>query len=158
MLDQLRNFVRGLKSPEPERRFGDDDRRLALAALLVHCTAIDGTVSEAEGAKLRDVLGRTFGLAGSDLQALIDEAIAADEEAVDLYRFTSVLKRQMTEADRIKVVESLWEIVFVDGRSHEFEENLVWRVAELLSVDRRDRVATKRVVAENRLREQHDKS
>jgi uncharacterized tellurite resistance protein B-like protein len=45
-------------------------------------------------------------------------------------------------------VENLWEIVFADGASHEFEENLVWRVAELLGVSRQDRIAKKRAVAE----------
>ena len=42
----------------------------------------------------------------------------------------------MSEEERIRVVENLWEIVFADGESHEFEENLVWRVAELLGVNR----------------------
>jgi len=149
MIEALRKFVRGFAAPEPKRRFGDDDHRLALAALLVHCMAIDGAVSEAESAKLRDLLGRTFGLAGDDLRGLIAEAIAAEREAVDLYRFTSVLKRQMSEAERIRVVENLWEIVFADGGSHEFEENLVWRVSELLAVNRHDRIASKREAAEN---------
>ena len=34
--------------------------------------------------------------------------------------------------------------------SHEFEENLIWRVAELLGVSPRDRIAMKRLVAENK--------
>jgi uncharacterized tellurite resistance protein B-like protein len=153
MMDALRKFVRTFGASEPRRRFGDDDQRLALAALLVHCMSVDGSVSEAERAKLRDMLGRTFGLEGEDLQGLIDDAIAAEQEAVDLYRFTSVLKRQMNEAERVRVVENLWEIVFADGTSHEFEENLVWRVSELLAVNRHDRIASKREAAESRLGE-----
>ena len=147
MLDALRKFVRKLGGAEPERHFGEDDQRLALAALLVHVMTVDGAVSESERAKLRDLLGRTFGLRGDDLERLIADAIAAEHDAVDLYRFTSVLKRQMSEADRIRVVENLWEIVFADGCSHEFEENLVWRVSELLAVARHDRIAGKRSAA-----------
>ena len=78
------------------------------------------------------------------------EAEAHEQEAVDLYRFTSVLKRHMSEDARIRVIENLWEMVFADGASHEFEENLVWRVAELLGVSPRDRIAMKRLVAENK--------
>jgi uncharacterized tellurite resistance protein B-like protein len=143
MIDALRNFVRRLGAAEPERHFGEDDQRLALAALLVHCMAIDGAVSQAERAKLEDLLGRTFGLSAPDLEVLIGDAVTAEQEAVDLYRFTSVLKRQMSETDRIRVVENLWEIVFSDGKSHELEENLVWRIAELLGVNRQDRIARK---------------
>ena len=49
---------------------------------------------------------------------------AAESEAVDLYRFTSVLKNRMSEDERIRVIENLWEIAYADGTSHEFEENL----------------------------------
>ena len=149
MIEALRSFLHRLG--EPEVHFGDDDARLALAALLVHCTGIDGSVSEAEQAALRATLARTFKLPDSDLDTLISDAVAAEREAVDLYRFTSVLKRQMSEAERIRVVESLWEIVFADGERHEFEDNLVWRVAELLGVSSRDRIARRRQVAENKL-------
>ncbi len=48
------------------------------------------------------------------------------------------------------MVEQLWEIVFADGKVHEFEENLVWRVAELLGVARHDRLAMKFAVAKRR--------
>ena len=63
-----------------------------------------------------------------------------DKEAVDLYGFTSVLKRELDEAGRIEIIEMMWKLVFADGEIHEFEDNLVWRVAELLGVSRRDRI------------------
>jgi uncharacterized tellurite resistance protein B-like protein len=150
MLDALRNFIRALGRAEKKHHLGEDDSRLALAALLVHCMAIDGKISDAERGKLRAVLQRNFGLSDADLDTLVDDAVAAEREAVDLYRFTSVLKRQMPEEERIQVVENLWEIAYSDGKSHEFEENLVWRVSELLGVHSRDRMARKRSVAENK--------
>ena len=147
MFDALKKLF-GAPS-RPERHFGDDDARLALAALLVHCVGVDGVTSDPEQARLKDVLARTFKLPADDLQLLISDAMVAEREAVDLYRFTSVLKRGMSETDRVRVVEDLWEIVFADGKSHEFEENLVWRVAELLGVNRQDRIARKRSAREN---------
>ena len=156
MLDALRDLFRRMSGPEEARHFSEDDSRLALAALLFHAMAIDGVVSPAERKKLEDLLGQKFALSGRDLQTLIEDAIAAEHEAVDLYRFTSVLKRQMDEEQRIRVVESLWEIAYADGKSHEFEENLVWRVAELLAVNPRDRIARKRAVAENKSAETGD--
>lgn len=148
MLDLFRSLIRKIETPEPH--FGDDDARLAVAALLVHCSGIDGSVSLAERVTLRELLQRAFGLPQEQLDLLIADAIAAEQDAVDLYRFTSVLKRQMSEAERIRVVESLWELVYADGVSHEFEENLVWRVAELLGVSSRDRIATKRAATERK--------
>jgi uncharacterized tellurite resistance protein B-like protein len=150
MLDALRGFIRRLGAEEESRHFSADDARLALAALLVHSVAIDGVVSDEERVKLRELLARNFGLSGDDLDQLVEDAMAADNEAVDLYCFTSVLKRHMNEDARIRVIENLWEMAFADGASHEFEENLVWRVAELLGVSPRDRIAMKRLVAENK--------
>ncbi len=157
MLDALRDFVRRLGGADEDRHVSADDSRLALAALLVRCTAIDGTVSAEERATLRDILMRHFTLSDTDLDTLIEDAIQAEHEAVDLYRFTSVLKRQMSEAERIEAIELLWEIVYADGKSHEFEENLVWRVAELMGVNSRDRIARKHAVAENKRSKMQDK-
>lgn len=148
MFAALRDFFESIGG-ESQPRFQPDDTRLALAALLVHSVAIDGVTSEAERVKLRELLSRHYGVDGEELELLIRQATAAEREAVDLYRFTSVLKGGLTKEQRIGVVEDLWEIVFADGKSHEFEENLVWRVAELLGVDRRERIAAKHHVAQS---------
>jgi len=147
MFNALRDFVRQIGQKPEAHHFSDDDKRLALAALLVHCSAIDGVIDDVERDKLRVLLTDEFGLAGDELDMLVSDAIAADKEAVDLYRFTSVLTRNLAAEDRVQVVENLWEIVFSDGKVHEFEENLVWRVAELLGVARHDRLAAKFAVA-----------
>lgn len=156
MLDILRDFVRRLGSDNEDRHLPADDSRLALAALLVRCMAIDGTVSEDERRMLRSLLMRHYTLSDTDVDTLIEDATQAEHEAVDLYRFTSVLKRQLSEAERIRVIEQLWEVAFADGKAHEFEENLVWRVAELMGVHRRDRIARKAAVAQNRAADSGD--
>jgi uncharacterized tellurite resistance protein B-like protein len=42
----------------------------------------------------------------------------------------------------------MWELVYADGRVSEFEDNVVWRAADLLGVSSRDRIDLKRRVAE----------
>ena len=42
----------------------------------------------------------------------------------------------------------MWELVFADGKVHEFEDNLVWRVAELLGVSSQARIRLKQAVRE----------
>ncbi len=44
------------------------------------------------------------------------------------------------------VVEMMWEMGFADGRISEFEDNTVWRVAELLGVSPRERIEIKKRV------------
>ena len=149
MLKALRSFFESL-APSSRPDFEATDPRVAAAALLVHAVAVDGVVSERERRVLLDVLGRRFSLGEADAAALLDEAKARDDEAVDLYGFTSRMKRELDQDGRRRVVEMLWEVVYADGTVHEFEDNLVWRVAELLGVSREDRIAKKRAAAENR--------
>ena len=64
----------------------------------------------------------------------------AEHEAVYLYNFTSDLNRALDDDGRRRIVEMLWEVIYADGRLNEFEDNLVWRVADLLHVSSRDRI------------------
>jgi uncharacterized tellurite resistance protein B-like protein len=146
MLDAIKQFIADLTGmPEP-RQFGDDDYRLAAAALLVHAIAIDGNVSSEERTKLHQLLRDRFGLDDADADRLAAAAEAADNEAVDLYGFTSILMRRLDAAGRERIVEMMWELVFVDGTVHEFEENLIWRVAELLGISTQTRIRLKQAV------------
>ena len=146
MLDAIRQFIADLTGMPEARRFGDDDYRLAAAALLLHATAIDGIVSAEERAKLHDLLKLRFDLDDSDAVQLATAAEAAVNEAVDLYGFTSILARRLDEAGRERIVEMMWELVFADGTVHEFEDNLIWRVAELLGVPSQTRIRLKQAV------------
>jgi uncharacterized tellurite resistance protein B-like protein len=116
------------------------DERLATAALLVHTIAVDGEVKHKEHTVLRDALTRHFDLTRGQADDLIERARERDNEAVDLYGFTSILKRSLEPIGRERVIEMMWEIVYADGGVHEFEDNMVWRVAELLGVSARDRI------------------
>ena len=148
MLDSLKNFITDLTGGEKHpARFEENDYRLAAAALLIHASTIDGAMQESERDKLRAVLKDRFALDDRATDELIDVGTLAENEAVDLYRFTSLISRSLDEQGRLGIVEMMWEVVFVDGRVNEFEDNLMWRVADLLGVSSRDRIALRRQVA-----------
>src|SRR5262245_26708451 len=148
MLDSLRNLVSeltgGVKHPA---RFEENDYRLAAAALLIHASTIDGNMTSAERGKLRDLLKSRFALDDAATEELVDLGTLAEHEAVDLYHFTSLINRSLDDQGRLGIVEMMWEIVFADGRATEFEDNLMWRVADLLNVSSRDRIALRQRVA-----------
>lgn len=148
MLDSLRNFFADLADGHrPDGRFEANDYRLAAAALLVHATAIDGSVSEVERRKLHDLLQGRFTLDEAGTAELIAKATEADREAIDLYHFTSLINRTCDLQNRLRIVEMMWEVVFADGRATEFEENLLWRVSDLLGISANDRIALRQRVA-----------
>lgn len=150
MLDIITRFVQDVTSaPEPEAVLRDR-KQLAEAALMYHVIAVDGVINDEEKHRLAEVLVEHFDLGKRDVQELISEARIAEQEAIDLYKFTSVLKNELEEQERISIIENLWEMVFADGVIHELEDNVVWRIAELLAVDARDRMALKKRVWQRR--------
>lgn len=112
--------------------------KLAVAALLVHLAAIDGEVTPAERKALRGVLMDYYALDEDEVEKLVEEAHHHDSEAVDFYRFTSALAALPNE-EKLEIIRMMWQVVFVDKKNHELEDNMVWRVAELIHVSSRDR-------------------
>jgi len=148
MFSALKRFLRGAVTGESgELVFAEDDHRLAAAALLVHVISVDGVVDDAERAALTEVLRANYQLTPEMTEDLVKAATRRDNEAVDLYGFTSVLKRSLDLEGRLKIIEMMWELVYADGVVHEFEDNTIWRVAELLGISSRDRLALRRKVA-----------
>ena len=150
MLQSFKRFFSDLAGGEKDQnRFEDSDYRLAAAALLIHAAMIDGAMSEAERTRLVGVLMLRFGLDEAAAQELVTEATQAEQQAVDLYRFTSLLNRSLDDTGRQQIVEMMWQIAHADGRVTEFEDNLIWRAADLLHVSSQARIALRQRVAES---------
>ncbi len=148
MLAELKEFLSELiDGQKPQDQFAETDYRRAAAALMVHVATLDGDLDETRRGKLHAILEAQYGLDAAATDELIAEATQDDREAVDFYRFTSLLMRALDEAGRLRVVEMLWEMVYADGSVTEFEQNVMWRVADLLAVSSRDRIALRERVA-----------
>ena len=150
MLDGLRQFIADVVSPTAHgnRAFDDTGYRLAATALLVHVISLDGEPTELEKRKLHTLIESSFGLDRGTADQLIASATLVEGEAVDLYHFTSVIMRSVNEEGRLRIVEMMWELVYADGQVSEFEDNVVWRAADLLGISSRDRIDLKHRVAE----------
>jgi uncharacterized tellurite resistance protein B-like protein len=141
MLETLQRFFR---RPEPAAL--NHDPKLAVAALLVHLAAVDGTVSPEEKSALRGVLQDYYGLSETEVETLVAEATRHDSESVDFYRFTSAIS-SLPEDEKIEIIRMMWTVVFADKKNHEMEDNMVWRIAELIHVSARDRTMLRNQMA-----------
>jgi uncharacterized tellurite resistance protein B-like protein len=134
-------------------QFENQRCRLATAALLIRIATVDGEMSKAKLGKLHEVLKSGFELDDLTAALLIDDAAAADRSAIDLYHFTRQLNAVLDEEGRREIVRMMWQIVLVEGHANEFENNIVWRVADLLAVPSRQRIELrKRIAAEGAAR------
>jgi uncharacterized tellurite resistance protein B-like protein len=123
---------------KPETALSSHDPKLAVAVLLVHLAAVDGQMKDAERKAIKGALMDHYELDEGAVDKLIREAALRDAEAVDFYKFTSGLT-QLEMDDRIEIIRMMWMVVFADKKNHELEDNMVWRIAELIGVSSRDR-------------------
>jgi uncharacterized tellurite resistance protein B-like protein len=148
LFDAIKNFVADLASGEKQAgSLADHDFRVATAALLVHAATIDGDMSEMERNKLQSLLKQRFELDNAAASVLIEEGVAADDKAVDLYHFTHLLNDRLDDNDRLRMVEMMWTVAYADAAVSDFENNLIWRVADLLGVSSTERIALRQRVA-----------
>jgi len=131
---------------KPETEIPANDPKLAVAALLVHLAAVDGQMSEDERAVIKQGLAHAYDMDEAEVEELIREASVRDAEAVDFYRFTSVLTSLELE-EKLDIIAMMWRVVFTDKANHELEDNMVWRVAELIGVSSRDRTVLRSRIA-----------
>jgi uncharacterized tellurite resistance protein B-like protein len=152
MFDGLRQFISDIVSSDADRdrAFDDTGYRLAATALLIHVVSLDGEPTAVEKRKLHSLIETRFGLDPGTADRLIASATRVEGEAVDLYHFTSVIMRSVNEEGRLGIVEMMWEMIYADGQVSEFEDNVVWRAADLLGISSRDRIDLKHRVAERR--------
>jgi uncharacterized tellurite resistance protein B-like protein len=114
--------------------------QLAIAALLVRLATVESEMSVVRENKLRDVLKSGLGLDDPTAAQLVDDAIAADRDAVDLYRFTRQLNATLDDEGRRRVIRMMWDVVQVGKCVSDYENNIIWRIADLLGVPSRQRI------------------
>ena len=62
------------------------------------------------------------------------KAQQAVHQSVELYGITRVLKDHLNHEERLELMEMLWQVIYADGFVHDYEANLVRRVAGLLYI------------------------
>ena len=147
MFERVLAFLKEIPVGGSAGHAGDDDPRIAASALLYHVMNADGVRQDSEWERFKAILSENYAVSGSSLDQLARAGEEADNEAIDLYAFTSVLKRHLDVDARKAFIGMMWDIVYADGELHELEDNIVWRVAELIGVERRDRVEARRRAA-----------
>ncbi len=146
MFENLKTFFAGISDQNKETSFDQNDQRLATAALLAHAMVADGVMRDVERDAVSACLTQHYDLSEEELEILIAEGKKADSKSVDFYSFTSILRRDLDREGREKIVEMLWHVILADGVIHELEDNVVWRVAELLGIESRERILLRQKV------------
>lgn len=148
MINRIKAFLAnsGAAGSAPEER--SDALQLAAAALLIEAARLDSGIKPVEHAVVARLVRERFGLSAEEASSLLEAAEGAVERSNQLFGFTQVVNDRFAYEERVGMIEMLWEVCYADGRLHDFEANLLRRIAGLLHVSDADSgAARKRVLA-----------
>lgn len=145
MLDHIRKFFDEKLLPTADADPGTREREIqrATAALLIELARSDFDEDPMERALIIAMLRDTFDLDDAVIDELMALAGAATEDAHDVYQFTQLVNEHYEYADKIRLVENLWEVAYADGRLDRYEEQFIRKVSGLLHVPNSDFVKAK---------------
>ena len=145
MLSAIKNYFEKNISTEANGDL-EHELKLATAALLIEMMYQDDQVHEKETDAAKKALTEKFGLTEDEYHALFSLAEQEVKEAIDYHQFTSLIAREFTQAQKIKVVELLWSVAYADSHLDSMEEHMVRKIADLIYVSHKDFMKTKHKV------------
>ena len=106
---------------------------IKIAALLIHAAKIDENYSIEEEEIIKQTLIK-IGADDKNIVSLIQKAKEIEENSNQILDFTREIKA-IDEKDKLKIIETLWRIIYSNNDMDIFEANLMRRLAGLLYID-----------------------
>lgn len=117
--------------------------QIATAALLLEVMRMDDRIADEERSAIATALRQQFGLDTAQLDTLIALAEQEASQATGYYQFTSLINKSCDAAQKIRIVENLWQVALADGHLDAHELHLMRKIADLLYIGHGDYVAAK---------------
>ena len=111
----------------------NNDFETKICALLIHAAKIDENYTEKEEEIIKKTLSE-LGLEKENISKTIEEAKIIEKNANQILDFTKEVKN-LSNHDKIKIIESLWSIIYSNKEADIYETNLMRRLAGLLYID-----------------------
>ena len=109
------------------------DNLIKIAALLIHAAKIDENYSHKEEQIIKKAL-LELGANEKDIDKVIKDALQLEEDSNQILDFTKEVK-SLDDKEKIKILETLWRIIYSNNEADVYESNLMRRLAGLLYID-----------------------
>ena len=111
----------------------NNDSLSKIASLLIHAAKIDESYTKEE----KEIIKKTLlelGAQSTSLERIMADATIIEENSNQILDFTREVK-SIPESDKIKIVESLWKIIYSNDNADMYETNLMRRLSGLLYIN-----------------------
>jgi uncharacterized tellurite resistance protein B-like protein len=125
----------------------NNDSLSKIASLLIHAAKIDESYTKEE----KEIIKKTLlelGAQSTSLERIMADATIIEENSNQILDFTREVK-SIPESDKIKIVESLWKIIYSNSNADMYETNLMRRLSGLLYIDNKTMADIKQKIKKN---------
>ena len=143
MISTLKGFFNQLVDSGAQDKTAGKTLQIATAALLVEMMRTDNHIAAEESALIEKTLREQFSLEAGELGDLLKLADAEARQAVGSYPFSSLINKQCSLEQKVRIVENMWHVAMSDGHISAHENHLMRKIADLLYVGHADYIAAK---------------
>ena len=131
MLQSLKKIFSNKKNIIMENQNKEID---ILSGLMIEAANTDGKITQEELNKISFSLINTFKENPKHVEESLTKAFENKDNSRSLYFYTSKLNKNYSDKKKINLLQVLWEIILSDNEIHDFEANLIRRLAGLLYI------------------------
>jgi uncharacterized tellurite resistance protein B-like protein len=147
LFSRLFNIEKGVTGPANT----EDKIRVATCIVLLEIANADNDFSADEQAIIQGILMQRFELSESEVESLIQEASRRIAASIDTWSLTRILAADLSEEERIEIMEAVWRVIYADGRLEGYEDTLVHKLSFLLDLTHDQMITAKlKIQKENR--------
>ena len=145
MIENIKKIFFNKMQPESEKSTKVDSKSVSIAAcaLLLEMAYADSEFTEHEKTNIISILEEEYELDDDDARELITIADQERKESLDLWQFTNLINQNYSHEDKIRVVETLWHVIYADGKVDKHEEYLMRKLTFLLDLEHKDMIEAK---------------
>ena len=111
-----------------------DDINLYALRLLIHLAISDGEIDESEINELKQFIEENS--LSENIGSLLEEEISKVEISSSFFEEVSKINSNFSENDKLNLLEKIWSLILTDGIIDPYEENLFYRIGELIKIKR----------------------
>ncbi|MGD9158869.1 MAG: TerB family tellurite resistance protein [Desulfobacteraceae bacterium] len=149
MIDLIKKII-GNNEADKEKKAETGDINLATCALLLELAYIDGEFSEQEKDNITVIFKTRYALSEEEVNELIKSSKSELEKSIDLWQFTNLINQNYSLEEKFKVIETVWEVAYSDGRLEQHEDYLAHKVASLLRLSHKQLIDAKLKILNNK--------
>lgn len=143
MLSKLNDFLSSIIPPTNVENRPEHTLQLATAVLLIEIMRSDADSTDDEQATILKILKERFQLSDTEVAQLSELGHQTAKAAHDFHQFTSLINRELELAEKIRIIEYLWQVAYADNQISAHENHLMRKMADLLYIPHGDYIAAK---------------